>query len=171
MVSVSVTELYFALQLSLGYMIKDIVKFMIVFIIIVMAFATCLYTLYHHYAGLQRIDNGEVTTQVKAFSSSVSPAWRYIYCSVVIEAWLHSHARTHTHAQTHEHTRTFAHTHARTHNHTHAQSHNRTPQTHTHARAHTHTYYYYYNAFITRHDTSGLKTCSEALTNIQYRIV
>ena len=30
--------------------------------------------------------------------------------------------------------------------------------------------YYYYNAFITRH-TSGLKTCSEALTNIQYRIV
>ena len=31
-------------------------------------------------------------------------------------------------------------------------------------------YYYYYNAFITRH-TSGLKTCSEALTNIQYRIV
>ena len=28
----------------------------------------------------------------------------------------------------------------------------------------------YYNAFITRH-TSGLKTCSEALTNIQYRIV
>ena len=27
----------------------------------------------------------------------------------------------------------------------------------------------YYNAFITRH-TSGLKTCSEALTNIQYRI-
>ena len=31
-------------------------------------------------------------------------------------------------------------------------------------------YYYLYNAFITRH-TYGLKTCSEALTNIQYRIV
>ena len=28
--------------------------------------------------------------------------------------------------------------------------------------------YYYYNAFIMRH-TSGLKTCSEALTKIQYR--
>ena len=31
-------------------------------------------------------------------------------------------------------------------------------------------HYYYYNAFIMRH-TSGLKTCSEALTNIQYRKV
>ncbi|KAI0225455.1 Short transient receptor potential channel 4 [Lamellibrachia satsuma] len=57
------------LLLSLGYMIKDIVKFMVIFIIIVLAFATGLYTLYHQYKGLSRIENGDVIKQDTAFES------------------------------------------------------------------------------------------------------
>ncbi|KAI0225454.1 Short transient receptor potential channel 4 [Lamellibrachia satsuma] len=57
------------LLLSLGYMIKDIVKFMVIFIVIVLAFATGLYTLYHQYKGLSRIENGDVIKQDTAFDS------------------------------------------------------------------------------------------------------
>jgi len=53
-------------------MIKDIVKFMVIFIIIVLAFATGFYTLYHQYKGLTRIENGVVIKQNKAFDSLVS---------------------------------------------------------------------------------------------------
>ncbi|KAK2172378.1 hypothetical protein NP493_963g00036 [Ridgeia piscesae] len=66
------------LLLSLGYMIKDIVKFMVVFIIVVMAFATCLYTLYHHYNGLTRIENGEVIKQQTAFDTLVGNVTRKV---------------------------------------------------------------------------------------------
>ena len=61
----------FILQLSLGYMIKDIVKFMVIFIVVVLAFATGLYTLYHQYKGLSRIENGDVIKQDTAFDSLV----------------------------------------------------------------------------------------------------
>lgn len=103
------------LQVSIGRMFKDIFDFLVVFLVVLVSFATGMHKLYHYYKGQVRRINGEQVVQKDAFvtfhSTISSMFWALFGYSppefadiVVSEQKFHFHNQTLIHINEHKFT-------------------------------------------------------------------
>ncbi|XP_046398148.1 short transient receptor potential channel 3-like [Ischnura elegans] len=79
------------LQVSLGKMTKDLAKFLVIFIVIIISFTAGLCRLYHYYQGMIQTDvaSGQKTTQVSSFvnvGETVKTLFWAILCMAPLES-------------------------------------------------------------------------------------
>ncbi|XP_071453244.1 short transient receptor potential channel 1-like [Hetaerina americana] len=79
------------LQVSLGKMTKDLAKFLVIFIVIIISFTAGLCRLYHYYDGMIQTDaaSGQKTSQVSSFvnvGETVKTLFWAIFCMAPLES-------------------------------------------------------------------------------------